>query len=132
MEQKRLVQSAYHLPYNPDLVPLASQMRRNMTRAECRIWFEYLHDFKYPVYKQRPIDQYIVDFYCPILKLVIEVDGDSHFLSGEDIQADAIRARILEGYGLTVLRFTNHEVMDNLEGVIMEIEEKACIDDQVW
>lgn len=51
MKLKRIIQSSFHLPYNPDLVPLAKQMRKNMTRAECRLWFDYLKEFPYPVYK---------------------------------------------------------------------------------
>ena len=49
-----------------------------MTLAEKKIWYDYLRNFPYRVYRQRPIDQFIVDFYCPKLKLVIEIDGDIH------------------------------------------------------
>jgi very-short-patch-repair endonuclease len=82
---------------------------------------EYLRNFKYRVLRQRSIDNYIVDFYCAKLKLVIEVDGDSHF--NEEAQAyDEQRTRILEGYGLRVLRFTNTEVLQNFEAVGEAIE----------
>jgi very-short-patch-repair endonuclease len=123
MKTKRIIQSTYHLPYNPDLVPLARQMRKAMTRAECRLWFEYLKDFPYPVHKQHPIDQYIVDFYCAKLKLVIEVDGDSHFMDETVAQADLERTKQLESLGLKVIRFTNNEVFTHLDGVIEAIEE---------
>ena len=66
--------------------------------------------------RQRPIDNFIVDFYIASLKLVIEVDGASHFTE-EGRARDAARTRILEGYGLRVVRFTNGEVMRNIEGV---------------
>jgi very-short-patch-repair endonuclease len=76
----------------------------------------YLRNFKYKVHRQRPIDQFIVDFYCPELKLVIEIDGDSH--NSENAQVyDLERTQILEGYGLTVIRFTNEEVLGDFAGV---------------
>ncbi len=122
MKSKRVIQSPYHLPYNPELVTLAKEMRKNMTRAECRLWFDYLKDFPFPVYKQRPIDKYIVDFYCPELKLVIEVDGDSHFVDDVAEKADLERTRKLEALGVKVIRFTNHDVLQQLGAVIEEIE----------
>jgi very-short-patch-repair endonuclease len=73
------------------------------------------------VHRQRPIDNFIVDFYCPQLKLVIEIDGESHYLENAQIY-DLERTQILEGYGLKVIRFTNEQVLNNLEGVCAEIE----------
>ncbi|TYT72870.1 endonuclease domain-containing protein, partial [Microcystis aeruginosa] len=106
----------HHLPYNTKLVELAKELRKNMTKAERKLWYEYLNNFQYRVHRQRPIDQFIVDFYCPELKLVIEIDGDSH--NREDAQTyDLERTQILSGYGLTVIRFTNQEVLSNFEGV---------------
>ncbi|NCR53006.1 MAG: endonuclease domain-containing protein [Microcystis aeruginosa L211-07] len=106
----------HHLPYNPKLVERAKELRKNMTKAERKLWYEYLKNFQYRVHRQRPIDQFIVDFYCPELKLVIEIDGDSH--NSEDAQShDLERTQILAGYGLTVIRFTNQEVLSNFEGV---------------
>jgi very-short-patch-repair endonuclease len=116
-----LVKTGFHLPYNPGLVQRAREMRKNPTAAEKKLWMEYLRNFKYRVLRQRSIDNYIVDFYCAKLKLVIEVDGDSHF--NEEAQAyDEQRTRILEGYGLRVLRFTNTEVLQNFEAVGEAIE----------
>jgi very-short-patch-repair endonuclease len=72
------------------------------------------------VLRQRPIDNFIVDFYCASLKLVIEIDGESHFTQqGKDY--DEERTRILEGYGITVVRFTNVDVLQNFEGVCREL-----------
>ncbi len=78
--------------------------------------------FKYRVLRQRPIDNFIVDFYCPKLKLVIEIDGDSHF-TDEGKARDRSRTQVLEGYGLKVMRFTNDEVLNNFEGVCRQLEE---------
>ena len=80
-----------------------------------------LKGFKHRVLRQRPIHHFIVDFYCPTLKLVIELDGDSH--ANQDAQAyDTERTQILEGYGLQVIRFTNHQVLHEFEAVCGESE----------
>jgi very-short-patch-repair endonuclease len=106
----------FHLPYDPTLVPTAKELRKNMTPAENKLWYGYLRTFKFKVFRQRPIDHFIVDFYCPSLKLVIEVDGDRHFT--EDGKAyDQERTQRLEGYGLKVIRFTNHQVLRGFESV---------------
>jgi very-short-patch-repair endonuclease len=114
--------SDFHLPYNRQLVEKAKELRKNMTPAEKRLWYGYLRTFKFRVLRQRPIDNFIVDFFCAQLKLVIEVDGEGHFTNdGRDY--DWERTQILEGYGLTVLRFTNDEVLQDWEGVCRRIEE---------
>jgi very-short-patch-repair endonuclease len=87
-----------------------------MTAAEKKLWYGYLRTFKFKVFRQRPIDHFIVDFYCPSLKLVIEIDGDSHF-TDEGKEYDQERTQRLEGYGLTVLRFTNQQVLQDFDGV---------------
>ena len=110
-----------YLPYNKNLVPRAKELRKNMTLAEKKLWYDYLRDFKYRVHRQRPIDNFIVDFYCPQLKLVIEIDGDSHYTENAQ-ECDRQRTEILQGYGLKVIRFNNHDVLDNLAGVVTIIE----------
>nr|WP_319422724.1 endonuclease domain-containing protein [Pleurocapsa sp. FMAR1] len=70
--------------------------------------------------RQRPIDHFIVDFYCAALKLVIEVDGDRHFT--ERKLYDSERTQVLEGYGLKVIRFTNEQVIDPFESVCQQIK----------
>ncbi len=120
--QKSLLYTEFHLPYNPQLVERAKELRKNMTPAEKKLWNDYLKTFKFRVLRQRPVDNFIVDFYCANLKLVIEVDGDSHF-TNEAKDYDAERTQILEGYGLKVIRFTNEDVLNNFEGVCQQIEE---------
>jgi very-short-patch-repair endonuclease len=105
-----LVKTGFHLPYNPKLIDRAREMRKNPTEAEKKMWNEYLKNFQFKVLRQRPIDNYIVDFYCAGLKLVIEIDGDLHF-NEDEISYDLARTQVLEGYGLTVIRFTNSDVM---------------------
>ena len=109
-------QPNFHLPYNRNLVAKARELRKNMTPAEKKLWHDYLKTFKFRVLRQRPIAFFIVDFYCAALKLVIEVDGNSHFTE-TGMAYDAERTRILEGYGLKVIRFTNDEVLHNFDTV---------------
>lgn len=116
-----LNETDFHLPYNPALVARAKELRKNMTPAEKKLWYQYLKTFNLRVLRQRPIDHFIVDFYCPTLKLVIEIDGESHFTDeGQDY--DRERTQILEGYGLQILRFTNRQVLKSFEDVCGEIQ----------
>ena len=92
-----------------------------MTLAEKKIWYDYLRNFPYRVHRQRPIDNFIVDFYCPKLKLVIEIDGGIHYTENAQ-EYDQQRTEILEGYGLKVIRFSNEDVLHNLDGVVSFIE----------
>lgn len=110
-----------YLPYNKNLVSRAKALRKNMTLAEKKIWYDYLRHFRYRVYRQRPIDNFIVDFYCPKLKLVIETDGNHHY-TDRARASDRARTEILQGYGLSVIRFSNQEVLDNFTGVVLSIE----------
>ena len=116
-----LNETDFHLPYNPALIPRAKELRKNMTPAERKLWYQYLRTFKFKVYRQRPIDYFIADFYCPSLKLVIEVDGEGHYTyEGKDY--DQERTQRLEGYGIKVIRFTNQQILEDFESVCAEIE----------
>ncbi len=115
-----LITTGFHLPYDPKLTECARELRRNMTPAEKKLWYQYLSRFPFRVLRQRPIDHYIVDFYCRALHLVIEIDGESHF-TDDGKMYDEYRTSILNAYGLTVMRFTNREVMNNIEGVCEQI-----------
>lgn len=100
-----------HLPYNPNLKLRTRQLRKKMTQAEVKMWFEILQNRNLQGYKflrQKPIDHFIVDFYCSRLLLAIEVDEASH--DGND-KYDAHRTSILNAYGVKVVRFTNNEVL---------------------
>jgi very-short-patch-repair endonuclease len=121
MRRKNLLNTDFYLPYNPQLVERAKELRKNMTPVEKLLWNHYLRKFRYRVLRQRPIDNFIVDFSCAELKLVIEIDGDSHFTDEGKIY-DLKRTKILEGYGLKVIRFNNDEALSNIEGVCQKIE----------
>jgi|GEM_PF-78679 len=121
LKEQGLITTGYHLPYNPKLVERAKELRKNMTEAEKKIWYEFLRNFKYPVLRQRPIHHFIVDFYCAKLKLVIEIDGDQHYTE-EGKAYDEERRKILESYGLREIRFKNYEVLNEFEKVCKAIE----------
>lgn len=109
----------FFLPYNKDLVPRAKELRKSMTKAERKIWYEVFRNKQFEELRwlrQRPIANFIVDFYCAKLKLVVEIDGGGHFTQAEKVY-DKERTKVLERYGLTVIRFTNEEILKNLAGV---------------
>jgi len=87
-----------------------------MTHAERMLWIKFLRTFKYRVLRQRPIDNFIVDFYCSRLKLVIEVDGDIHNRE-EIIEYDKQRTLFLNVYGIAVIRFTNDQILKHFNEV---------------
>lgn len=102
------------------LITRARELRQDMTPAERKLWGAIRgKQLGVKFRKQHPIDRFIVDFYSPIARLVIEVDGSTHEESAEQ---DAIRTKILEGIGLRVVRYTNAEVMENLDGVVADLQ----------
>lgn len=119
--KQNFIKTAYHLPYNQKLVEKAKELRKNMTSAEKKLWNNYLKTLKIRFLRQRPIDNFIVDFYCAKLRLVIEIDGETHFTDEAKIY-DSQRTSVLEGYGLQVIRFTNNDVYHKFEGVCECIE----------
>ena len=113
------------LPYNENLKELSRQLRENMTDAERRLWAKIrMKQLKgYQFYRQKPIGDYIVDFFCPKARLVIEVDGSQHF-SEEMTEHDRLRDEYLTSLGLRVLRFANTDVLTHIESVIESLEEE--------
>ena len=110
------------IPYNPKLVPLAKKLRKDMTLSEVLLWQELkgkqMLGFDFD--RQRPIDEYIVDFYCKDLQLAIEIDGESH-THEEVAENDKIRQKRLEGLGVRFLRFDDLEVKREMGYVLNEI-----------
>jgi very-short-patch-repair endonuclease len=109
--------------YEKKLKRPSRQLRNNSTDAEILLWSKIrMRQFKDLLfYRQKPLGGYIVDFYCPKAKLVVEVDGGQH-LTKEAMEYDKVRSEFLNSLGLTVLRFTNVDVIDNIEGVVVTIE----------
>ena len=109
--------------YTHNLISRAREMRTNMTEAEKRMWYQCLKQLPDRFRRQRPFGSYIVDFYCAAYKLVVEIDGDSHASTGAQ-EYDAERTAYLQGLGLRVIRFSNQEVMENLDGVYERLVEE--------
>ena len=109
------------LKKNKKLLNIARILRRNMTRQEKHLWYDYLRYYPIKIYKQRIIDSFIADFYCHSARLVIEIDGSVHYTK-QGRERDQERTEILEKYGICVLRFSNSDVDDNFEGVCYMID----------
>ncbi|MGD0652036.1 MAG: endonuclease domain-containing protein [Verrucomicrobiia bacterium] len=109
------------IPYNPGLKERARTLRKNMTRAEVLLWMKLKGKQMcgYDLDRQRPLDEYIVDFYCKELRLAIEIDGWSHALKGA---RDVARQKRLESLGVRFLRFTEQEVVADSQSVTDQIE----------
>ena len=107
------------LPYRVEHKLLARELRKNMTEAEQILWKRLRRKqiFGVPFYRQKPLADYIVDFYCATAMLVIELDGSQHD-TPDAKQYDAVRTKTLEAMGLRVLRFDNRQVLQELEAVI--------------
>jgi very-short-patch-repair endonuclease len=110
------------LPFNKNLKTLARKFRRNMTEAESFLWQTIRRKQLKgrPFYRQKNIGDYIVDFYCPSAKLIVELDGGQHYTE-EGVNTDQIRDRYLENFGFSVLRFSDREVFKNIEVVLERI-----------
>ena len=103
----------------------ARELRRNMTKEERRLWYDFLRNYPLRFMRQRPIDSYIVDFYCAKAKLVIELDGGQHYEETGQ-QHDEERDRVLKKYGIEVLRIPNSEIKNNFSGVCEHIDRSVC------
>ena len=110
------------LSYNKGLKLFSQQLRKTMTDAERRLWTrirgKQLKEYQF--YRQKIIGEYIVDFYCSKARLVIELDGGQHYTE-EGKEKDKIRDDYLAGNGLQVLRFSDRDIFDNIEGVLERI-----------
>jgi len=98
------------------------ELRKNMPEPEHRLW-AHLKGRQIKGYKfrrQESIGRYIVDFYCPECRLAIEIDGESHYQK-EQILRDKKRQQYLEAIGIVVLRYTNRDILESIEGVVEEI-----------
>ncbi len=111
------------IPYNPKLKELAKKLRKNMTFPEVLIWSQLKQKkmLGYDFDRQRPINDYIVDFYCKELMLAIEIDGATHEFE-EVWKRDTYRQERLESLGVRFLRFRDDQVKRDLESVMMSIQ----------
>lgn len=101
-----------YIKYNKKYIERARKLRNNSTPEERKLWYDFLSKNIYRFTRQKIIDNYIVDFYCPKKRLVIELDGDQHYtVDGKEY--DEIRTELLNAYNLKVIRFKNNEIRKN-------------------
>jgi len=109
-----------NITYRHDLKQKSQQLRSNMTKEERHLWYDFLKTYRPQFRRQKPIGNYIADFYCACCKLVVELDGGQHY--GEDRSYDEKRTAYLESLGIEVLRFSNADVWNNFRGVCLQID----------
>ncbi len=109
--------------YNSALRDRARTLRKNMTKEERHLWYDFLKYYPVTIKRQRPIETYIVDFYCHSARLVIEVDGSQHYTT-EGKEYDSIRTDVIEAYGLEVIRISNYEINNMFYEVCEFIDRK--------
>ena len=117
------MQKKKSLLYNPKLKEFARELRNNSTETEIYLWLKLKGKqmYGYDFHRQKPIDNFIVDFFCIRLMLAIEVDGYSHeFL--EVYNKDVIKEKRLNELGIHVLRFSDNQVLKDMENVLLAIE----------
>ena len=113
--------SITNLPYDPRMRERVQELRHKMTPMEKKLWYSFLRTYPVKMYKQRPIRTFVADFYCPLARLVIELDGSQHYTE-QGREYDEQRTAILEQYGVQVLRFTNLDVDRHLDAVCAQID----------
>lgn len=115
-------------PYNKNLKQASRDLRKNMTEAEQLLWSRLRSKqlLGLQFYRQKPLLNYIVDFYCPAANLLIECDGSQHFTE-DGLEADRIRDEALAQLGLKVLRFDNGQVMGQIDDVV-DLVYRYCLE----
>ena len=114
--------SITNLPYDPRMRERVQELRHKMTPMEKKLWYSFLRTYPVKMYKQRPIRTFVADFYCPLARLVIELDGSQHYTE-QGMQYDKERSAVFEQYGVQVLRFRNQDVSAHFEMVCEQIHE---------
>ena len=112
--------------YNKNLIKNAQTLRKNMTKEEKHLWYDFLKKLPITVHRQKNIENYIVDFYVAKSKTVIELDGAQHFEEDNE-KADLVRDGKLNEMGITVLRYSNRDIHKHFYEVCCDIAEKINI-----
>ncbi len=110
--------------HNKSLVNVGRILRKNMTKEERHLWYDFLRGYSVRFIRQKIIGNYIVDFYCAKANLVIELDGSQHY-EENGINKDMERTKFLESQGLKVIRIPNNEVNNNFRGVCEFIDNEV-------
>ena len=106
--------------YNKNLHTFSKYLRREMTKEEKQLWFDFLRSLPVNVHSQKMIGDYIVDFYCASANLVIEIDGSQHYEKDSALR-DLRRDEYLRSLGLTVLRYSNRDINERFSDVCNDI-----------
>ncbi|MBE5818130.1 MAG: endonuclease domain-containing protein [Clostridiales bacterium] len=107
--------------HNAALTLNAKSLRKNMTKEERHLWYDFLRTYPVRFLRQKVIDNYIVDFYCNEARLIIELDGSQHY-DEKGLLSDKIRTERIESRNLTVIRISNNEINRNFRGVCEYID----------
>ena len=110
--------------HNSKIVPFAKELRKNMTKEERHLWYDFLKTYPVRFLRQKVLGRYIADFYCAKANVVIELDGSQHY-EDEGLVNDKKRTEYLEQYGIKVIRISNLDVLKNFEGVCMYINHEV-------
>ena len=123
--QKQKFINIPYIPYDKNLVSRAKELRKETTEAEKIFWEKILQNEKLKKFKftrQKPLDHFIVDFYCAKLRLIIEVDGEIHdFQKSRDKERDDT---LKQKFGLEIIRYTNEEILKNAEQIIEDLSRR--------
>ena len=107
--------------HNKSIVSTAKLLRKNMTKEEKHLWYDFLRTYPIRFLRQKILGKYIADFYCAEAKLIIELDGSGHYTE-EGMQYDEERSAFLKGYDLKIIRIPNTEIRGNFQGVCEYID----------
>lgn len=113
------------MKHNTKLTPYSQNLRKEMTKEERHLWYDFLKSVPVNVNRQKVIGNYIVDFFCHSAKVVIELDGSQHF-EKDAVEYDAERDEYLKACGLTVLRYTNLDIRKRFDEVCADIWSHIC------
>ena len=106
---------------NSNLTANSKKLRKEMTKEEKHLWYDFLKNLPVTVNRQKVIGRYIVDFYIASSKIVIELDGSQHY-DNNALKKDAERDLYMKKLGITVLRYTNLDISNNFEGVCQDVQ----------
>ena len=114
--------------HNPKLTSNARTLRKNMTKEERHLWYDFLKGYPIRFLRQKVIDNYIADFYCSSAKLVIELDGSQHY-EPEGLLSDKIRTELIQSRGITVIRIPNNVIFSDFRSVCEYID--LCVQESL-
>ncbi len=109
------------ISYRPDLKIKSRELRREMTKEERHLWYDFLRAYPIRFHRQKAFLHYVVDFYCAKAKMAVELDGGQHFVE-DGLSYDENRTHELHQAGIEVLRFSNRDVWENFSGVCEKID----------